>query len=387
MDLAWIQGDRALHTVAAQQVLQKNDSHPRCLGILIAAVVVAGASAGCELLSLDGLTGDAGELDAAPGVVAPDASSVPDATTTADAADASFIVYSVEAGEESSLDTMGAPPDSAPPPRGGSDASSTSCGPDGGWLTCDGGCFDPSDPASCGGCGNVCATGACGATLSQSLAAMPTDWSFNGNASYNSSAPSAELTPLANYQIGTFIYSHPIVVDSFDVTFQLRLGLDGGSRSDGIGFMIEQTGPTAVGGVGEGLGMAALKGFGVEFDIFDNDVCGDTNDDHVGIDDLETCDAGGAPASIFATSVLGVDLGDAHWHAAEVTLAQGAVSVRVDGTLVAAGVALPGFQAGAQYFLGFAGATGGLAGPDGGPGGYRQEVKDIVVTFPTPHCL
>jgi hypothetical protein len=39
------------------------------------------------------------------------------------------------------------------------------------------------------------------------------------------------------------------------------------------------------------------------------------------------------------------------------------------------------------YYFGFAGGTGGLVPADGGSGGYRQEVKNIVVTFPTPRCL
>jgi len=61
--------------------------------------------------------------------------------------------------------------------------------------------------------------------------------------------------------------------------------------------------------------------------------------------------------------------------------------VSVDGTMEAQAVALPNLQTGAQYYFGFAGGTGGLVQADGGAGGYRQEVKDIVITFPTPRCL
>ena len=269
------------------------------------------------------------------------------------------------------------------------DAAPNPC--DGGLLFCNGTCVDPtSDPANCNGCGNVCATGTCGTTITESLAAAPTAWTFNGSATYNTFAPSAELTPIANYQAGTFIYDDPIVVDAFDVTFEFRMGLQGGTRGDGIGFMIEQTGTQAVGGVGAGLGMMGLTGYGTELDLYDNGVCGDTNGNHVGVDDLTLCNAHqGTPTSLFASGDLSatVDLGDAHFHQAEVTLAGGAVSVSVDGAMVAKGVALPKLQTGGQYYFGFGGGTGGLVQADGGPGGYRQEVKNIVITFPTPRCL
>ncbi|MGH7298246.1 MAG: lectin-like domain-containing protein, partial [Polyangiaceae bacterium] len=138
-----------------------------------------------------------------------------------------------------------------------------------------------------------------------------------------------------------------------------------------------------------GLGMTGLGGYGVELDIYDNAVCGDTSGDHVGVDDLSLCDPSeGTPTSLAETDVSAtVDLADAHWHAAEITLAQGAVSVSVDGAVVESGVALPGLQVGAPYYFGFAAGTGGLVPAGGGPGGYRQEVKDVVITFPTPRCL
>jgi hypothetical protein len=270
------------------------------------------------------------------------------------------------------------------------EAAPKSCA-DAGQILCDGACVDPtSDPANCNGCGNTCSTGKCGSTLSESLAAAPTGWTFNGDATYNSFAPSAELTPVANYQAGTFVYDDPIVVDAFDVTFEFRMGLQGGTRGDGIGFMIEQSGVSAVGGTGGGLGMTGLVGYGVELDLYDNAVCGDTNGDHVGVDDLTLCNTmEGTPTSLYATGDLTamVDLGDASWHTAVITLAQGAVSASIDGASVVAPVPLPKLQSGMPYYFGFAGGTGGLVPADGGSGGYRQEVKNIVVTFPTPRCL
>jgi hypothetical protein len=341
------------------------------------------ALAGCEIVSLDGLTGGDGGS-----AVQPSPWPATDGAVDAPPADGSAIPVpspepsdaGVEAGVEAGPDAL---------PEAGADASPVSCA-DGG-IVCAGACIDPtSDPANCNGCGNVCTTGRCGASVTESLATMPATWSFNGSATYNQFATSAELTPIANYQAGTFVYATPIVVDAFDVQFDFRMGLQGGTRSDGMGFMIERTGASAVGGTGGGLGMTGLDGFGVELDVHDNGVCGDSSDDHVGVDALGLCSsAEGTPTSLFASSDLSsvVDLGDAHWHTAHVILAQGAISVLVDGTSMAKGVALPSLQVGAAYYFGFAGATGGLFAADGGPGGFRQEVRNVSIVFPTPRCL
>jgi hypothetical protein len=271
------------------------------------------------------------------------------------------------------------------------DGAAVPCGPDGGWIQCGTACVDPTNnPANCNGCGHVCSSGSCGSSVTASLTTAPSGWTFNGSATYDSFAPSAELTPIANDLAGSFVYDNPIVVDAFDVQFDFRMGLNGGTRSDGIGFMIEQTGSTAVGGVGGSLGMAGLLGFGVEMDLHDNAVCGDTSGDHVGVDDLSVCNAmEGTPTSLFATGDLSstVDLGDAHWHHAEVILANQAISVTVDGASMAQDVKLLTLQTGTPYYFGFAGATGGLVTADGGPGGFRQEVRNIVFKFPTPRCL
>jgi hypothetical protein len=362
-------------TDACRRVTRPGDTFRCAVNVLSLApllpIATALGLAGCGLLSMNGLTG--GTPDTGAGE-----------STDEDAAG------------ESGADAPPTGADATSPPHDASsvDADAPEAAPnpcDGGLLFCNGTCVDPaSDPANCNGCGNVCATGTCGTKITESLGSAPTAWTFNGSATYNTFAPSAELTPIANDQAGTFIYDNPIVVDAFDVTFEFRMGLNGGTRGDGIGFMIEQTGAQAVGGEGAGLGMTGLTGYGAELDLYDNAVCGDTNGDHVGVDDLALCNHHeGTPTSLFASGDLSamVDLGDAHFHQAEVTLAGGALSVSVDGTMEAQAVALPNLQTGAQYYFGFAGGTGGLVQADGGAGGYRQEVKDIVITFPTPRCL
>ncbi len=137
--------------------------------------------------------------------------------------------------------------------------------------------------------------------------------------------------------------------------------------------------------------MAGLAGFAVELDIYDDAVCGDTSADHVGIDDLGPCPSqAGMPTSLTAVDVTSsVDLGDTHWHTAEIVLASGVISVLIDAKVIVKGVALTGLSAGAAYYLGFTVATGNPPAqrPDKRPGGYRQEVKNIAIAFPTPRCL
>jgi hypothetical protein len=174
------------------------------------------------------------------------------------------------------------------------------------------------------------------------------------------------------------------LTDSFDASFQFRIGANGGGAWDGMGFMIEVNGPTALGSIGAGLGMEGLDGFGVELDIYNNNKCGDSNGNHVGIDRLSNC-ASGQPTSLFASPDLTgtVTLDDANWHAAEVQLTAGTMTVRVDAHPVASGVALTGFAAGTSYYYGFAGGVGGSSGSLG----MQTEVKGVTVTFPSPRCL
>ncbi|HEY2518202.1 MAG TPA: hypothetical protein VGI39_45350 [Polyangiaceae bacterium] len=279
--------------------------------------------------------------------------------------------------------------DSASPNDSGVTADTASPDCASGDIRCGGVCVSSSDPANCGACGVTCA-GTCGTTLSASMTGSPAGWTFNGSAQYNSFAPSAELTaPAVNYQAGSVLYGTAIPIDSFTAQFDFRIGLQGGTRSDGMAFVLVKDGPTAVGTSGGGLGMAGLTGYGVEFDIYDNGLCGDPSDDHVGVDTLTTCNASaGTPTSVAASDITAtVDLADTHWHTAIVTMVNGVLGLSIDGTTLLSGVALPGLTLKDAYYLGFTGATGGLVPAGGGGGGYRQEVKNVTVTFPTPTCL
>jgi len=254
------------------------------------------------------------------------------------------------------------------------------------YTSCNGACVDlASDANHCGGCTTVCSGGLCGTTLSADMSARPQNWTFNGVAVWDSTGPSARLTQANTEQVsGTAVYNHAIVTDAFDASFQFRIGANGGGAFDGMGFMIETNGPTALGSNAGGLGMEGLTGFGVELDIYNNGQCGDSNSDHVGVDRLNDC-GNGLLTSLFASPALTgtVNLDDAQWHTATVDLAAGAISVTVDAHAVATGVALTGFVSGTSYYYGFAGAIGG----GGGSLGAQTEVKGVTVTFPSPRCL
>jgi hypothetical protein len=321
----------------------------------------------CSLLSLDGLSGD--ETNAGPTT-----------GSSEGGRDAS------DGGDANGGDARPSSQDATP--SDGELDGPTTCGVDGG-IACNGVCVDPtSDPHNCNGCGNVCSN-RCGTSIVESMASAPASWKLNGSAKYDSSTPSTVLTPIGNSLAGSLVYAHPVVVDAFDLQFAFRMGYGGGARSDGMGFVLEQNGPTAVGATGGGLGMTGLAGYGIELDTFDNRTCGDVSADHVGVDSLSVCSPdAGFPTSLVSKDVTAiVDVGDARFHEARVVLANGAVSVSIDGHAIVTGQSLPSLHSGAAYYFGFTAATGGLHTPDGGPGGFRQEVNAVTITFPTPRCL
>ncbi len=221
------------------------------------------------------------------------------------------------------------------------------------------------------------------------MAGQPGRWSFNGTAQYDGTQKSAVMTAAdVLFQAGTVVYEDPVAFDAFVAGFEFRMGYGGGTRSDGMGFMFQTNGPNAVAGNGGALAMTGLAGYGVELDIYDNAACGDVSDDHVGVDSLASCSANaGQPQSLDSTDVSSLlDLADGNWHTATVSLSAGAVSVVVDDVGVIKGVTLPGYVPNTPAYLGFAGATGGLV-DSSGHGGYRSEVRNVSITFPSPRCL
>jgi hypothetical protein len=326
-----------------------------------------------DSFSGDASLADASLADAASGTTPGPSGSPADGSPLEDVLDAASIADATDSA------TRGDGPiaaDSSPPTCSGVD------------ILCNGSCVNPTnDPKHCGGCGIVCSSGLCGTSIAADMTSSPSGWTFNGSAAWDSSGPSARMTAAGAAGVtGTVIYTHPIVTDDFTASFQFRIGAGGGGRYDGMGFMIETKGPTAVGATNGSLGMGGLGGYGVELDVYDNGQCGDTSSDHVGIDSLSPCPSGSSlPTSLFASSDLTstINLVDAQWHTTTVSLSAGAMSVTIDSHSVASSVALAGFMSGTPYYYGFCGATGGLPGN----GGIQTEVKAVTMTFPTPRCL
>jgi hypothetical protein len=256
--------------------------------------------------------------------------------------------------------------------------------------------------ASCqaGTCsGAACPSGLCGTSLSAFTGTQTPGWNLNGTASYDATANTVVLADgLANGEAGTLIYQNPIVVDDVLIRFDFKLTTTGSfTRADGIAFMLETNGNTAVGSAFGGFGVMGLTGYGVELDIFDSGPCDPGNGNHAGIDLLSSCATNTGILSPIATSndlydVLlpgnGVgDIGDGTWRTATIQLTSGQMNVSmsgVSGTFPVSnlqGVALPGFTSGTSYYFGFGAGTGsnGLHA--------RQEIRNVTVTFGSQHCL
>jgi len=260
-----------------------------------------------------------------------------------------------------------------------------------GYADCDGdpanGCETnvATNPAHCGSCSNVCATGrACGSAIVASMAALPADWQLNGSALQDATSGGVILNLPVHDTSGTVIYDVPMVIDAFSASFEFRIGF--ASRygtefgGDGIGFMLQQSGPGAIGLGAGGMGMAGLGGFGVEIDTEANVACGDLTDNHIAIVNLavpQGCNSW--QVSDLATSnSLPFALRNSGWHAMDIDWQNGHVEVALDHVPVLS-YTIGGFPSGYGYFIGFAAA--------GGFNADLHEVRNVRITFPTPRCL
>ena len=214
----------------------------------------------------------------------------------------------------------------------------------------------------------------CGNSIATDLTTAPTQWVFNGSASWSAAGPWAELTPAVGAVSGTMIYENPIVTDVFTATFSFRIG--GG---DGLAFMIEDAGSAKeLGHDGGGMGVAGIGGYAVELDTYDDGAaCGDPDGNHVGLDALAMSCGMGLPVSL-AAQTASINLGDQQPHEAVVQFDNGTVSVVVDGQGML-DAAIPGWTSGEAYYYGFGAGTGDAKG--------QQVVNSVSVQFPTYRCL
>ena len=326
-------------------------------------VLAAGAGAGACAKGEAGGSPDASMIDVDAGAGSRDATAVPDVVAT-DAISADVALPPTSDGDVAALaDAASMDASSAIADTGNANDATGGC--EEGEILCGSSCVNPAtDPSHCGGCGTVCATGICGTTLAADMSAAPPNWTFNGTAAWSAAGPSAVMTQAKTHNVaGTVVYNHPIVTAGFVASFQFRIGANGGGQWDGMGFMLETEGPTALGAPGAGLGMSGLDGFGVELDIYNNNGCGDSNANHVGIDQLTSCGSGEL-TSLYASGDLGsmLNLFDAQWHTAVVNLLGGTITVTIDGNSVVSSFLLSQFVSGTSYYFGFAGGIGGSSG-------------------------
>ncbi|MGH7272795.1 MAG: lectin-like domain-containing protein [Polyangiaceae bacterium] len=320
-------------------------------------------------------------VDAADAV---DATEAIDATNAIDAADALADASSAQDASFADADGGG-----CPVPCGGgtpicNPSTHTCVACPTGFGDCDGnpanGCEVDlqTDPNHCGTCATTCTSGLCGTSI-KSWTVSPPLWQFNGSARTDVSGHlgmnTGFVTELGGWLSGTIIYAHPVVTDSFTATFRVYLG--GGGGADGMGFMWQTQGPTALGANAGCLGMCGLPGFGVEFDTYDNGSCGEPNANHVGVDQLSGCS--GLPTMLASDNGAVPNLRGTVLTVV-VQMTAGKVSESIGGTTYLNQVALPGFVSGTPYYFGFAGANGGADD-------YHEIANDLTITFPTPRCL
>ena len=100
-----------------------------------------------------------------------------------------------------------------------------------------------------------------------------------------------QLTDDLPNQIGAVWYDETINLEQpFQLQFKMNFGTNSGSGSsstagaDGIMFVMQTDGPSALGLQGEGIGFAGFSpSLGIEFDTYWNQNLGDILDDHIGI--------------------------------------------------------------------------------------------------------
>ncbi len=182
-----------------------------------------------------------------------------------------------------------------------------------------------------------------------------TGMQFNGSAVLNGSA--VQLTNTTGSQAGSAYWTTPVNVQAFinDFTFQLT-----SPNADGFTFVLQNTGVTALGAVGGGLGFSGIgKSVAVKFDLFNGSGEGNNSTG------LYT---GGASPTVPATTLGGgVNLhsGDTfHVHmvydGTNLTMTITDTTVPADTFTIAFPVNIPAMVGGNTAYAGFTGGTGGL---------------------------
>ena len=119
--------------------------------------------------------------------------------------------------------------------------------------------------------------------LFASISSLAQSYFANGNAKAVGGS-CYQLTSAKDWQLGSVWYADKLDLSSdFDLEFELNFGSkDGGA--DGIVFVLQTVGNTAIGLQGGGMGFQGFSpSFGIEFDDYHNANVGDITNDHIAI--------------------------------------------------------------------------------------------------------
>ena len=203
------------------------------------------------------------------------------------------------------------------------------------------------------------------------FATQQAGWTINGNASFGTinSATALILNPSTGSQAGSGFWSQKIALPtngSFSAFFTFQIDQNT-SRADGLTFIIQQAGATALGGVGQNLGYSGISGtsLAVEFDTYQNG--GDPDNNHIALDlNGNVTHSTGVVASINKSTL---DLADANLKYVWIDYngSTNLFEVRISGsnsrpstaTLSTTSYNLGTMFSNHNVYVGFSGATGG----------------------------
>ena len=236
-----------------------------------------------------------------------------------------------------------------------------------------------SDANNCNGCGNKCASGLCGKTITLA-GAFP--WQANSVASFDPSLKTAVLTTATANQAGAVVYRNALVLPAnnpLSVTFSFTINaVPNVTPGDGVAFFLESNGPGYLGTSGGGLGMARSDGdgIGIELDLVQNAGCPDAAANHAAIESITACGTEQI-ATHMSSAVVPPLVGD---HQATIEIMNGSATLILDG---GAPILLPlpsSFNPATPYHFAFSAATGTTH--------YAQHtLRNLQINFATPRCL
>ncbi len=114
---------------------------------------------------------------------------------------------------------------------------------------------------------------------------QPASFVMNGNA-IALGGDCYQVTPGISWQNGAFWSNTQVDLNSdFDFQFTLNLGVNDANGADGVVFVLQRLGSSAIGASGGGMGYSSFgTSLGVEFDTFYNPEFNDPPEDHIAIE-------------------------------------------------------------------------------------------------------